>query len=84
MALQQQALLGVMSPQALHCVALWALQGADGFVGCSGALHGFAVVGTACCDVYGSAAVWPCSTLVLSSGQYQVLCGMGRVQKTWP
>lgn len=47
MALQwhwhQQALLGVMSPWELHCVVLWALHGADGFVGCSGALQGFNV-----------------------------------------
>lgn len=47
MALQwhwhQQALLGVMSPWELHCVVLRALHGADGFVGCSGALQGFNV-----------------------------------------
>lgn len=78
------ALLGVMPPRELHCMALWALRGADGFVGCSAALHGFAVLGTACCDVCGSAAMRLCSTLVLSSGRYQVLCGVARVQETWP
>lgn len=57
MTLQQQALLGVMSPWALHCMALWALQGADGFVGCSGALHGFAVMCVAL-QQCGLAALW--------------------------